>query len=129
MRTLVEIFSFRDIIEASLIASIHKSILFIYSSSSPPTVIATTTTSETAKKERVIPIQLSSGSPSQILNNDTKEESKVTPISSKPERIIPIKREGEQLQVRKNISGSLVKQLNGSIDTSRPTPISRQGKN
>ena len=117
------------IIEASLIASIHKSILFIYSSSSPPTVIATTTTSETAKKERVIPIQLSSGSPSQILNNDTKEESKVTPISSKPERIIPIKREGEQLQVRKNISGSLVKQLNGSIDTSRPTPISRQGNN
>lgn len=77
----------------------------------------------------MIPIQLSSGSPSQILNNETKEGTKVTPVSSKPERIIPIRREGEQLQVRKNISGSLVKQLNGSIDTSRPTPTSRHGKN
>ena len=76
----------------------------------------------------MIPIQLSSGSPSQVLNNGTKEDSKATPISSKQERVIPIKRKGEQLQVRKNISGPLMKQLNGSIDTSKPTPPSRQGK-
>ena len=75
----------------------------------------------------MIPIQLSSGSPSQNVNNDKTKESKVTPISSKPERVIPIKREGDQLQVRKNLSGSLVQQLNGNIETSRPTPTSRQG--
>ena len=78
----------------------------------------------------MIPIQLSSGSPSQVINNNgTKEDSKATPVSSKQERVIPIKREGEQLQVRKNISGSLIKQLNGNTDTSRPTPTSRQGEN
>ena len=76
----------------------------------------------------MIPIHLSSGSPSQVINNDKKEESKATPVSSKIERVIPIKREGDQLVVRKNISGSLAKQLNGSIDTSKPTPPSRQGK-
>ena len=76
---------------------------------------------------------MSSGSPSPTVNNNNnngtnKEEFKASPVSSKQERIIPIQRESVQMQDRKNINGSLAKHLNGSIDTPRPIPTSRQGK-
>lgn len=73
----------------------------VENSASPQTVISTTaTTSETAKRERVIPICLTSGSPSQNVNINVKNVSTVA--SSGQERVIPIQRESDVFQGRKN---------------------------
>ena len=99
-------------------------------SSSPPTVIATTTTSETARRERVIPIRLTSGFPSPNVNNNIKNDSSVPIVSSRQERVIPIQRETEQ--GRKNVRAATTHQFNGNhkenVEVSTP-PTSRPGKN
>ena len=106
-------------------------------------MIATTTTSETARRERVIPINLSTGLPSQpnvVLSNSgytnaTKNDSKNATSFTKPERVIPIHHEGTQsgLQGRKNnINGQTLisnqHQNGNNNEKSKPIPASRPGK-
>ena len=108
--------------------------LYLISSSASPstTVIATTVTGETARRESVIPINLSSGSPpkqeNKVVTNIKSVNEGPKTTFSKQERVIPIHREGDSLQGRNTVCGTLGKQQNGNLAHATPTPHSTPGK-
>ena len=122
-----------NIIERILCSISTISLYFISSSAGPSTtVIATTVTGETARRERVIPINLSSGSPpkdeNKVVTNIKSVNEGPKTTFSKQERVIPIHREGDSLQGRNTVCGTLGKQQNGNHVHATPTPHSTPGK-